>query len=251
MSIASGEGVTPLVAEFRETGFAVIRGAIETATADELRSRLDAWFRPRPPRLAAPRQRLLPRIVERAPDIAELAANPRLTAMLDGVFGAPPQLVCSYGHEKPANTAAHTVLHSDVAHLPGVPHHLSTLMVKVMYALTPVTADSGATLVYPGSHRMPPAPPESGDGSPTGHQVFLDPSDVFLFHANLRHTATANSSGGPRLSIWFVYALPWMRVFPGYEYSDGFLTGLRPRLESEPHLRSLYGLNDPYATAPL
>lgn len=251
MSTTSGKEESRLVAGFHETGFAVLRAAIEPATADLLRARLDAWFRPRPPRLATPRQRLLPRIVERDAELAGLAASPPLVAMLEEVFGTVPQLVCSYGHEKPANTDAHTVVHSDVAHLPGVPHHLSTLMVKVMCALTPVTDTSGATLVHPGSHRTPPSSEATeADGEP-GHKVLLEPGDVFLFHANLRHTATANTSAHPRLSVWLVYALPWMKVFPGYEYSDEFLAGLRPRLEAEPRLRSLYGLDDPYATAPL
>lgn len=251
MSIASGEDVGRHVATFHEKGFVVFRAAVEPATADHLRARLDAWFRPRPPRLAMPRQRLLPRIVERDADIAALAASPQLLATLEGVFGAVPQLVCSYGHEKPANTDAHTVVHSDVAHLPGVPHHLSTLMIKVMCALTPVTDVSGATLVHPGSHRTLPSSEATGADNGAGHKVLLEPGDVFLFHANLHHTATANTSTHPRLSVWFVYALPWMKVFPGYEYSDEFLADLRPRIESEPHLRSLYGLDDPYATAPL
>jgi ectoine hydroxylase-related dioxygenase (phytanoyl-CoA dioxygenase family) len=161
-----------------------------------------------------------------------------------------PQLVCSYGHEKPAKTAAHTVPHSDVAHLPGVPHHLSVLMVKAMCSLTPVGSGSGATVVFPGSHRMPEAGGHTEADEEAGHKILLDPGDLFLFHSNLRHTATENSSTNPRLSIWFVYALPWMRVFPGYEYSAEFLAGLQPRLASEPCLKSIYGLSDPYATNP-
>lgn len=152
----------------------------------------------------------VPRIVERHEDFAAVATSRPLVATLTGIFGLVPQLVCSYGHEKPPHTRTHTVSHSDVAHLPGVPHHLSLLMVKAMYALTAVRVGSGGTVICPGSHREP--------------------------------------SPDARLSLWFVYALPWMRVFPGYEYSEDFLKALQPRLASESCLSWIYGLRDPYAT---
>lgn len=247
MSTASNEKLETFVSDFHESGFGVVREAVEPAVAEDLRAHLDTWFGPRPPRHAVPRERLLPRIVERHERFAGLAASPPLVGTLESIFGVVPHLVCSYGHEKPAETAAHTVPHSDVAHLAGVPHHLSMLMVKAMYALTPVGPHSGATMVFPGSHRMSEASGHAeSDGA--GCAVLLDPGDLFLFHANLRHTATANLSMKPRLSVWFVYALPWMRVFPGYEYGVDFLTALQPRLAFEPYLKSLYGLKDPYAT---
>ncbi len=250
MSTASDEKIGEFVANFHEAGFGVIRKAVDPAATEELRAQLDTWFDPRPPGHAMPQQRLLPRIVERHERFAGLATSAPLVATLASIFGMVPHLVCSYGHEKPARTAAHTVAHSDVAHLPGVPHHLSILMVKAMYALTPVGPDSGATMVQPGAHRKPAANGHAEPDSGAGHRVLLDPGDLFLFHANLRHTATENSSAQPRLSVWFVYALPWMRVFPGFEYGADFLSDLQPRLESEPYLKSIYGLNDPYSTNP-
>lgn len=234
--------------DFHEAGFGVIRQAVPPGGADQLRGCLVPLLGNGTADGPSALQRVVPRIVERDPMFADLATSPPLVATVTALFnGVVPHLVCSYGHEKPAKTDAHTRPHSDVVHLPGVPHHLSLLMVKAMYALTPVTLGSGATMVHPGSHRQDGA---GGDRAawPPGHYVFLDPGDLLLFHANICHTATDNTSNAARLSLWMVFALPWMRVFPGYEYDPAFLAGIRPRLAAEPHLAAIYGLSDPYAT---
>lgn len=242
------EPLRAFVQDFHAAGFGVVRHAMEPGVADELRARLDRLLDPRPGSEDAPLQRIVPRIVERHEGFAAVATSHPLVATLTGIFGLVPQLVCSYGHEKPPHTRTHTASHSDVAHLPGVPHHLSLLMVKAMYALTAVRAGSGGTVICPRSHREPVTAGQEAMPGANGHYVALDPGDLLLFHANVRHTASDNSSPDARLSLWFVYALPWMRVFPGYEYSEDFLKAIQPRLASEPHLSWIYGLRDPYAT---
>jgi hypothetical protein len=185
-------------------------------------------------------QRLFPRLVSRGPEFADLATAPWLLTRLDRIFAGVPHLVCSYGHVKPAHTDAHTVEHSDIAHLRGVPHDRCLLMVKVMLALTSVPADRSPTVLWPGTHR---------GLLPSGPMVAtLEPGDALIFNANIRHTATANLSTMDRVSLWFVYAQPWMRTFPGYEHDSAFLASLGPRLTSDPRLRRVYGLDDPYAT---
>jgi Phytanoyl-CoA dioxygenase (PhyH) len=210
------------VRDFRDAGFGVVRHAIAPSAAEELRTCLDQMFGDRTAGDPAILQRIIPRIVEHDERFAALATSPPMVAILRDMFGVVPQLVCSYGHLKPARTSAHTRPHSDVAHLPGVPHDRSLLMVKAMYALTAVTAGSAGTMIFPGSHRQPPGD-IIRDGA--GHYVALEPGDLLLFHANVRHTATDNSSANPRLSIWLMYALPWMRLFPGYEYKRGVPPG--------------------------
>jgi hypothetical protein len=228
--------------DFHESGYGVIRQAIPSELAVDLRNRLL-------PMLPAsdgttPLQQLVPRIVERGPIFADLVARPELVATLTEIFGGVvPHLVCSYGHAKPAQTRAHTGTHSDVAHLTGVPHHQSLLMVKAMFALNPVTEESSATMLIPGSHRAP----DGGSGRPA-QRIRLNPGDLMLFQANIRHSATDNAAATPRLTIWLVYAQPWMRVFPGYEYNAPFLAAVREQLATQPYLSALYGLDDPYAT---
>lgn len=241
MTTATTDPLTAFGEAFRTDGFGVIRGAADAAAIERLRGALVAQLPP--PSAPVPDQLMVGRLVQRDPLFADLAAQLALVRSLREVFaGTTPRLICSYGHLKPARTAAHTGPHSDVAHLPGVPHHQSTLMVKVAYALTPTRAGNGATCVFPGTHRA------HDGGEPAGAPVELDPGDMLLFHANLRHTATANPSVHPRLGLWFVYAVPWMRTFPGEELSPEFLQTIRARAAVRSELNAIFGLTDPYAT---
>jgi len=231
------------VDQFHDDGYGIVHGAVQPAAVPQLRSRLQQLLGPAPTGPdGPPAQRLVPRLVEHDPRFADLAISAPLIATLTEVFGVVPHLVCAYGHEKAAGTPAHTGPHSDVAHLPGVPHHLSLLMVKAMVALTPVTAGGGATMVFPGTHQ--------GATPGRGRSVRLEPGDMVLFHANIRHTATANTTAVSRLSLWFAFAQPWMRVFPGYEYGAAFLDAMAGRLAAQPGLRAVFGLTDPYGTRP-
>ena len=77
---------------------------------------------------------------------------------------------------------------------------------------------------------------------------YLFAEGALLFHANLQHTATPNTSAASRLGLWFAFTQPWLRIFPGYEFSADFLTAQQPRIAADPRLRHLFGLADPYAT---
>ncbi len=223
---------------FHERGFVVLRNVIDSAHVGDLRSQLEALLGPIP--TPAPAQEVLPRIVELGSAFADLAMSPGVLATTSHLLGTAPLLACSYGHRKAPGTPAHTGPHSDVAHLKGIPHHQSLVMIKAVVALTAVGPDSGPTEVLPGSHRG-----EIADGP---IRVVLGTGDMLLFHANLQHTATANTSAESRLGLWFVFTQPWMRIFPGYEFGADFLAARRPRISADPRLPHLFGLADPYAT---
>lgn len=231
---------------FRRDGFGIIRGALGAADVDHLQQILLKMLADASG-AANSLEVHLPRIIEMYPDVVvPLATAPPLLATLTDIFGTVPHLAGSYGHVKPAGTGAHTRVHSDVAHLRGVPHGDSTLMVKVMYALTLTAQGSGATFVHPGTHRSPSGPEqhESSDGV----YLHLDPGDLQIFHANIQHTATPNTGSTPRLSLWCVYAQPWMRVFPGHEHGEALLSTLRPKIEAYPALADVFGLSNPYSS---
>lgn len=224
-------------------GYAVLRRVVARRDIDALRAMLLADLAS-PDSVPGAAQRVLPRLVERRWAYRDLATSPAILGPVTAILGAVPRLICSYGHDKPAGTGAHTSLHSDVGHLPGVPHHQSTLMVKAAVALTATTAESGATALHPGSHREPAGRQPT---SPSRH-VELDPGDVLLFHANIRHTATANTTSDSRLGLWFVYALPWMRTFSGEQPSAALLAEVAAERAHRPELATVFGLDDPYAT---
>jgi hypothetical protein len=229
--------VEPFARQMEHDGVAIVASAIEPGLASRLRGRIvelkDDW-------IDEGTQRVIPKLVSKDPRFADLATAPWLLTRLERIFGGVPHLVCSYGHVKPAGTVAHTVEHSDVAHLPGVPHDRCLLMVKVMLALNPVPSDRSPTVLRPGTHR----------GDPPGERMTatLEAGDALIFNANIRHSATANLSTMDRMSLWFVYGQPWMRTFTGYEHDSSFLSTLGFRLTNHAAFRRVYGLEDPYAT---
>ena len=160
-------------------------------------------------------------------------------------MGEDIHLIINYGHIKPPYTNAHTVVHSDLLHLRGVPHHESLLMLKCMYVLTEIREGSGGLKVYPGTHRMKF---ENYPPLPRTKEVYVKakPGDLIIFNANLLHTATPSSTDSPRLSLWYVYAHSWMRVFAGYEPSAPFLSMISN--SSFPIAEQIFGLNPPYTT---
>jgi ectoine hydroxylase-related dioxygenase (phytanoyl-CoA dioxygenase family) len=238
MTVAPETGLHAAQDAFHEHGFVVLRKVIDGAHVSNLRIRLEGLFGP----VSTPRpaQEVLPRIVELDSGFADLVVSSELLTMASDLLGTPPLLACSYGHRKAPGTPAHTGPHSDVAHLQGIPHHASLVMIKAVVALTAVGPDNGPTEVLPGSHR--------GGGAEEPIRVMLDAGDMLLFHANLQHTATANASSESRLGLWFVFSQPWMRIFPGYEFGADFLAAQRPRIAANLELRHLFGLADPYAT---
>jgi len=238
MTFTPETGLHPGQDAFREHGFVVLRNVIDSAHVSNLRVRLEALLGP--VSVPSPAQEVLPRIVELDARFADLAMSSELLTTVSDLLRTPPLLACSYGHRKAPGTPAHTGPHSDVAHLQGIPHHASLVMIKAMVALTAVGPDNGPTEVLPGSHRR--------HGAEEPIRVMLDAGDMLLFHANLQHTATANASSESRLGLWFVFAQPWMRIFPGYEFGADFLAAQRPRIAADPKLRHLFGLADPYAT---
>lgn len=216
----------------------MLRNVINGAHASDLRSQLEALLGPTPTQ--APAQEVLPRIVEHDPRFTDLATSHGMLTTVSALLGTSPLLACSYGHRKASRTPSHTGPHSDVAHLQGIPHHQSLVMIKVVVALTAVGPGNGPTVILPASHR--------GEGTEEPTAVTLDVGDMLLFHANVQHTATANTSSQDRLGLWFVFTQPWMRIFPGYEFSTDFLAAQRTRISADPRLLHVFGLADPYAT---
>ena len=193
-----------------------------------------------------PSEILVPRIVEKDRLFFDLALNPSVIRIVERVMGHDIHLVMNQGHVKPPNTDSHTAVHSDLFHLKGVPHHLSTLMVKCMYFLSRVGLGDGGMQVFPSSHASPHAenPPTAERFEPI--YITAEPGDAIVFNGNLLHTATPNESERPRLTLTFSYAHTWMRVLQGHEFS----ARLRNMVATSGSLeaKQIFGLTTPYTT---
>ena len=104
-----------------------------------------------------------------------------------------------------------------------------------IWAIDDFTADNGATLVVPGSHKW-------GDGQPDADSAELTPavmpagSVVFLL-GTLWHGAGSNDSGQPRMAATAQYCEPWARQQENYSLA---ISRERARLCS-PEIQSMLG----------
>ena len=83
-------------------------------------------------------------------------------------------------------------------------------LVNVMWPLTPFTAENGATVLWPGSHRE-----QDKAFLPAEDSVVaaMEPGSVLLFLGSTLHAGGANRSNAPRRGILVSYCLGWLRQF--------------------------------------
>jgi len=99
------------------------------------------------------------------------------------------------------------ILHTDDAMFPYVAPGIEA-MVNCMFAVDEFTAENGATLVVPGSHRW------SRDRRPEPHEIMtaeMPEGSVLLYRGSLLHGGGANTSTAPRTGLVVSYCLGWLR----------------------------------------
>lgn len=85
---------------------------------------------------------------------------------------------------------------------PGVEY-----LVNVMWPFVPYTAENGATLVWPGSHRRDPDPSEA----PVAAE--MRPGAALFFLGSTLHGGGANRSAAPRRGMIVSYSLGWLKPY--------------------------------------
>jgi hypothetical protein len=182
------------------------------ALIDDIRPDLDgitpaggAFFGRRCKRLAG--------VVRRSPRVADIAADPRLLAVIE-----PPLLrnaltiqlhlgaileVWPGGEPQP--------LHQDVGiYWPYLQHRADgpEFMLTTMTALSDFTAENGATRLIPGSHRWPP------DRQPTESetvQAVMPRGSILIWYGSVQHGMAVNRSDQPRTGLTLGYVCGWLR----------------------------------------
>lgn len=99
------------------------------------------------------------------------------------------------------------IIHTDDAMFPYVAPGIEA-MVNCMFAVDAFTAENGATLVVPGSHRWP------RDRRPEPHEILaaeMAEGSVLLYRGSLLHGGGANTSTAPRTGLVLSYCLGWLR----------------------------------------
>src|SRR6201995_4575278 len=143
-----------------------------------------------------------------------LVDNPRVLAVLDRLL-MPNYLLSALQAINIQPGEAAQLAHHDDGFYP-VPRPRDPLAAATIWAIDDFTADNGATVLYPGSHRWGKRPPEPDDRfipveMPAGSCVF--------FVGTLWHGGGANTTARDRLAVTAQYCEPWLRPMEAFTLS--------------------------------
>ncbi len=135
------------------------------------------------------------------------ATDPRLLGVLDAVLGAHYQLSGPVGIDIGPGEVAQIMHRDDVVYPLAWPH--DQVVFNTMWALDDFTAENGATMVVPGSHRSPPdEPPDLGMAVP----ATMPAGSVMFYVGTLWHHGGANRTDRRRFGVILEYVVSWLRA---------------------------------------
>jgi len=262
--------------QFAHSGFLVVENVLDSATLSTLRERLEEIERDPealPPRLRSQVQlereflskslntrynelsvdevgNAIRNIMELplfAPEFAELIFHEGLLDILEAVFESTEFHFHNYKCIVKAPMVSSTFCwHRDLPYL----RHSSSNLVTAMLCVDPMTRKNGATVVYPGSHRIADEEVSSEDSDiPTSRlpkdiepvTVECPAGSAVLFHVNTIHGGGPNRSDAPRRNIIGIWAGPDTYPITAARYAYG---ELRPR-SADPAKRAQVELTFP------
>ena len=150
------------------------------------------------------RTRLCDRIVE----------HPRVLAVLDRLL-MPNYLLSALQaiNIQPGESAQ--LAHHDDGFYP-IPRPREPLAAATIWAIDDFTADNGATVLYPGSHRWGKRRPEKSDQA---MPVVMPAGSCVFFVGTLWHGGGANTTADDRLAVTAQYCQPWLRPMEAFTLS--------------------------------
>jgi ectoine hydroxylase-related dioxygenase (phytanoyl-CoA dioxygenase family) len=140
--------------------------------------------------------------------------NPRVLAALDGLL-MPNYLLsaCQAINIRPGEAAQ--LAHHDDGFYP-IPRPREPLAAATIWAIDYFTADNGATVLYPGSHRWGKRRPGPDDEA---MPVVMPAGSCVFFVGTLWHGGGANTTPADRLAVTAQYCQPWLRPMEAFTLS--------------------------------
>ena len=231
----------------REDGFTIVENLLDAKGLDAVRAGLEPFlghYRGRNPFEGRTTERVYT-LAARGPVFADIAEDPRVLALLDaflrpGYLLTASQAICIYPGE------ARQALHTDDSLYP-LPRPRAPLSLALILAVDAFTAENGATVVVPGSHRwgeaeLTAAREASRAGRSCSLLEGLKPVEMpagagVILSGTLVHGGGANNSDQPRMAITNQYCEPWLRPQENF-----YLSVPRERMRAlSPRLRQLMG----------
>jgi phytanoyl-CoA dioxygenase PhyH len=143
-----------------------------------------------------------------------LLDNPRVLAVLDRLL-MPNYLLSALQAINIQPGEAAQLSHHDDGFYP-IPRPRAPLTAATIWAIDDFTADNGATMVIPGSHRWGDRPP-----GPEDHAVpvVMPAGSCVFFVGTLWHGGGANTTTRDRLAVTAQYCQPWLRPMEAFTLS--------------------------------
>jgi hypothetical protein len=143
-----------------------------------------------------------------------LVDNPRVLAVLDRLLMSNYLLSALQAiNIQPGETAQ--LPHHDDGFYP-IPRPREPLTAATIWAIDDFTADNGATVVTPGSHRWGKRRPSSEDRA---LPVVMPAGSCVFFVGTLWHGGGANTTTRERLAVTAQYCEPWLRPMEAFTLS--------------------------------
>ncbi len=143
-----------------------------------------------------------------------LVDDPRVLAVLDRLL-MPNYLLSALQaiNIHPGEVAQ--LAHHDDGFYP-IPRPRAPLAAATIWAIDDFTADNGATVIYPGSHRWGKRRPGPDDQAVP---VVMPAGSCVFFVGTLWHGGGANNTDRDRLAVTAQYCQPWLRPMEAYTLS--------------------------------
>ncbi len=234
-----GESAT-LINRIERDGYALVEGVIPAAVVDGIcadlvsavegnRAHAEAELaktRGRGHRIGTPGVANLKQIINEVQSFAPFLAAPQILDLIESFFGAWARISCTDcvvnlpGNARGYWHADWPYNQTNASHLPA-PYPDAVLHLSTIWMMTPFSAETGGTLVVPGSHRWPQNP-ASGNMQevdcnapyPTERQVEGQAGSVLIYDSRLWHAVAPNRSSGPRVGLLVRYAPWWLNLNP-------------------------------------
>ena len=232
--------VDTLQRQIERDGFCVVEGVIPAGEVQAINAELLAALvgnrersegelaktRSRGHRIGTPGVAVLKQAINEVQSFASYLADRRVLDIVEAFFGAWARISCTdCVANMPGNARGYW--HADwpynqtnASHIPA-PYPDVVLHLSTIWMLTPFSAETGGTLVVPGSHRWPRNPaagdmPEVDNEAvyPTERHVEGPAGSALVYDSRLWHAVAANRSDQPRVALIVRYAPWWLNLNP-------------------------------------
>lgn len=195
-------------------GYCILPDILPQAVVGNLEADLDTVFARTPfgkGHFYGYRTKRFSRLLSRSRHARDLVLSPRILALARAVLGDACERI-------QLNVAQAIEIHpGEVAQFPHCDQDMwggvkgsHEYLLNVIWPLTSFTPDNGATRIYPGTHRKPPAALED---LPPPRVATCDPGSAICFLGSTLHGAGANRTQRPRRAVVIGYSLGWLKPY--------------------------------------